>query len=159
MTGCCFNLLLDVLFTGQQGRVRRFYPGGDLMDFLYPVHNSDTNFQSTDTPPNSLAVSWFAVTDRTSLLTQLSGMYILCNTVSLHIQSFAVIILTQRIIDVLIVSCVAVLKVFIKAFSPSSLTAVCFKSLTLGPSGGSMKTLLHKNLCHHNTIIWRKKII
>nr|XP_046264366.1 protein FAM151A [Scatophagus argus] len=57
---------------GVQGRLRRFYPGGDLMDFLYPIHNSGTNFQSTATQHNSLAVHWFAVTDWTSLLSQLS---------------------------------------------------------------------------------------
>ncbi|XP_070830869.1 protein FAM151A isoform X1 [Chaetodon trifascialis] len=57
---------------GVQGRLRRFYPGGDLMDFLYPIHNSDTNFPSTVTPRNSLAVRWFTVTDWASLLTQLS---------------------------------------------------------------------------------------
>ncbi|XP_070774981.1 protein FAM151A [Enoplosus armatus] len=53
----------------QQGRLRRFYPGGDLMDFLYP----DTNFLSPVTGRrNSLAVHWFTATDQTSLLAQLS---------------------------------------------------------------------------------------
>ncbi|XP_018551452.1 protein FAM151A [Lates calcarifer] len=56
----------------QQGRLRRFYPGGDLMDFLHPTHNSDPNFLSTVTHGNSLAVRWFTVTDQTSLLAQLS---------------------------------------------------------------------------------------
>ncbi|XP_027138386.1 protein FAM151A [Larimichthys crocea] len=44
----------------ERGRLRRFYPGGDLMDFLYPTVRS------------SLEVQWFTVTDRTSLLVQLS---------------------------------------------------------------------------------------
>ncbi|KAG8013846.1 hypothetical protein GBF38_016044, partial [Nibea albiflora] len=44
----------------ERGRLRRFYPGGDLMDFLYPTARS------------SLEVQWFTVTDRTSLLVQLS---------------------------------------------------------------------------------------
>ncbi|XP_037643957.1 protein FAM151A isoform X1 [Sebastes umbrosus] len=57
----------------QQGLLRRFYPGGDLMDFLYPDHNSDSDFLSTATQRNSLAVRWFRVTDQTSLLAQLSG--------------------------------------------------------------------------------------
>ncbi|XP_068594332.1 protein FAM151A [Cebidichthys violaceus] len=57
----------------QQGLLRRFYPGGDLMDFLYPTHNSDNNFLFTVTQRNSLAVRWFRVTDRPSLLAQLSG--------------------------------------------------------------------------------------
>ncbi|GLD69905.1 protein FAM151A isoform X1 [Lates japonicus] len=56
----------------QQGRLRRFYPGGDLMDFLHPTHNPDTNFLSTVTHGNNLAVRWFTVTDQTSLLAQLS---------------------------------------------------------------------------------------
>lgn len=56
----------------QQGRLRRFYPGGDLMDFLCPAHNSHTNHQSTVTLNNSLEVHWFTVTERTSLLAQLS---------------------------------------------------------------------------------------
>lgn len=29
------------------------------------------------------------------------------------------------------------------------------ESLSLGPSGGSIKAMLHKHLCLHNTIIWR----
>ncbi|XP_068427527.1 protein FAM151A [Clinocottus analis] len=56
----------------QQGLLRRFYPGGDLMDFLYPTHNSDNDFLFSVSQRNSLAVRWFRVTDRTSLLAQLS---------------------------------------------------------------------------------------
>ncbi|XP_051254929.1 protein FAM151A [Dicentrarchus labrax] len=56
----------------KQGHLRRFYPGGDLMDFLYPLHKSDTSFKSAVSQRNSLAVHWFTVTDRTSLLVQLS---------------------------------------------------------------------------------------
>ncbi|XP_054452646.1 protein FAM151A [Anoplopoma fimbria] len=56
----------------QQGLLRRFYPGGDLMDFLHPTHNSDDDFLFRVTQQNSLAVRWFRVTDRTSLLAQLS---------------------------------------------------------------------------------------
>ncbi|KAM4623654.1 protein FAM151A [Polymixia lowei] len=63
----------------QQGRVRQFYPGGNLMEFFYPTHNSDTNFLSggshflpTDIDRHSLAVHWFTITDRASLLAQLS---------------------------------------------------------------------------------------
>ncbi|KAG7525673.1 FAM151A isoform X1 protein [Solea senegalensis] len=58
---------------GLQGRVRTFYPGGDLMDFLCPNHNSDTSFLSTAvTQRSSLNVHWFTVTDRASLLAQLT---------------------------------------------------------------------------------------
>lgn len=71
-----FNLILKnnllSVFTGQQQRLKRFYPGGDLMDFLYPTHSSDTSFLPT-TQHNSLAVHWFTVTDRASLLAQFSG--------------------------------------------------------------------------------------
>ncbi|XP_070701341.1 protein FAM151A isoform X2 [Pempheris klunzingeri] len=49
---------------GQPGRLRRFYPGGDLMDFLYPIHSLP--------PPNGPAVRWWTVTDETSLLARLS---------------------------------------------------------------------------------------
>ncbi|XP_032388227.1 protein FAM151A isoform X1 [Etheostoma spectabile] len=54
----------------QQGLLRRFYPGGDLMDFLYPIHNPD--FLSAATQRNSLAVRWVTVTDGASLLARLS---------------------------------------------------------------------------------------
>ncbi|KAM4557485.1 protein FAM151A [Fundulus diaphanus] len=58
--------------------VRRFYPGGSLMDFLHPVHKSNNNF-STDV--SSLGVRWFPVTDEASLLARLSdedgGMMVL----------------------------------------------------------------------------------
>lgn len=82
------------------------------MDFLYPVHNPDSNIQSTNTKHNSLAVHWFVVTDKTSLVTQLSGMYRLGNTVSLEVQSF-----TFHHFDCN--NCVmTILKLFIKAFSP-----------------------------------------
>ncbi|XP_059199917.1 protein FAM151A [Centropristis striata] len=58
----------------QQGLMRRFYPGGDLMDFLYPVHKSDRDSPSTAYKQgNSLAVHWLRVSDHTSLLTQLSA--------------------------------------------------------------------------------------
>ncbi|KAL7386169.1 hypothetical protein ABVT39_004784 [Epinephelus coioides] len=56
-----------------QGLLRRFYPGGNLMDFLYPGHNSDADVLSTATQHNSLAVHWLRVTDKTSLLAQFSG--------------------------------------------------------------------------------------
>ncbi|XP_078029028.1 protein FAM151A isoform X2 [Epinephelus lanceolatus] len=56
----------------QQGLLRRFYPGGNLMDFLYPGHNSDADVLSTATQHNSLAVHWLRVTDKTSLLAQFS---------------------------------------------------------------------------------------
>ncbi|XP_073347498.1 protein FAM151A [Pagrus major] len=58
--------------TSQQGRLRRFYPGGDLMDFLCPVHHSHTNHRSTVTQHSSLVVHWSTVTERSSLLAQLS---------------------------------------------------------------------------------------
>ncbi|KAM3604975.1 uncharacterized protein V6R79_018928 [Siganus canaliculatus] len=51
------------------GRLRRFYPGGDLMDFLSPVHPS---FQSSATQRESLEVRWFTVSGRASMLAQLS---------------------------------------------------------------------------------------
>lgn len=47
----------------QQSDVRRFYPGGDLMDF--PVHQPSR-------AEDSLVAQWRPVTDRTSLSTQLS---------------------------------------------------------------------------------------
>ncbi|CAJ1087349.1 protein FAM151A isoform X3 [Xyrichtys novacula] len=64
----------------QQGRVWRFYPGGNLMNFLNPANSSDLDLPSTVIQPSSLDVSWFTVTDRTSLLAQLldgaSGMLV-----------------------------------------------------------------------------------
>ncbi|XP_071760617.2 protein FAM151A [Centroberyx gerrardi] len=56
----------------QRGRLRRFYPGGDLMEYFYPSHNSDANFLSGGTERDSLAIHWFTITDRASLLAQLS---------------------------------------------------------------------------------------
>ncbi|KAM7401376.1 hypothetical protein PAMA_005525 [Pampus argenteus] len=56
----------------QQGLLRRFYPGGDLMNFLNPTLHSDTDFLSAVTQHNSLEVHWFTVTDQASLLAQLS---------------------------------------------------------------------------------------
>lgn len=56
----------------QQGHVRRFYPGGDLMDFLNPTQISHQDYSSTVPQPNSLEVQWFAVCDQSSLLAQLS---------------------------------------------------------------------------------------
>ncbi|XP_042352876.1 protein FAM151A [Plectropomus leopardus] len=57
----------------QQGLLRRFYPGGNLMDFLFPIRNSDTDLPSTVTRQSSLEVRWFRVTDQTSVFAQLSG--------------------------------------------------------------------------------------
>ncbi|XP_051809496.1 protein FAM151A isoform X2 [Acanthochromis polyacanthus] len=61
----------------RQSDPRRFYPGGDLMDFLHPTRNSDNNFlREAGTEKHrssSLEVRWFTVTDRASLLPQLSG--------------------------------------------------------------------------------------
>lgn len=56
---------MDLLYTEQQSRVRRFYPGGDLMDFL--AHKSRK-------PEDSQVVQWRCLTGRTSLSTQLSGV-------------------------------------------------------------------------------------
>lgn len=90
---CLLSFLTDGLFTGQEGRVRRFYPGGDLMDFLHPVHNSDADLQSTNTQRSSLAVRWLTLTDRTSLLTQLSGSYMLTKVrCALHRSIFSTMI-------------------------------------------------------------------
>ncbi|KAM9349996.1 protein FAM151A [Symphorus nematophorus] len=50
----------------KQGRQRRFYPGGDLMDFIYQTHSSDIQ-------RNSLAVRWITVTDSNSLFSPLLG--------------------------------------------------------------------------------------
>nr|XP_024657427.1 protein FAM151A isoform X1 [Maylandia zebra]XP_024657431.1 protein FAM151A-like isoform X1 [Maylandia zebra]XP_024657704.1 protein FAM151A-like isoform X1 [Maylandia zebra] len=50
---------------GKQDSVRRFYPGGDLMEFLHPGYSSDLM--------NRLAVPLLPVTGRASLLRQLSG--------------------------------------------------------------------------------------
>ncbi|KAK2843980.1 hypothetical protein Q5P01_010639 [Channa striata] len=56
----------------QRERLRRFYPGGDLMDFLHPAHSSDTNALTTVAQRRSLSVHWSAITDRASLLARLS---------------------------------------------------------------------------------------
>ncbi|KAM3865914.1 protein FAM151A [Diretmus argenteus] len=56
----------------QQGRLRRYYPGGDLMEYFYPTHDSDFNFLSAGADRSSLAIHWFTITDRDSLLAQLS---------------------------------------------------------------------------------------
>lgn len=63
------------LFTEEQGRVIRFYPGGNLMDFLHLVHKADSNSHPTNTHHSRLAVQWLTVTNKTSLFTVLSGMY------------------------------------------------------------------------------------
>lgn len=55
----------------------RFYPGGDLMEFLHLVNNTDSNSHPTNTHHSSLAVQWLTVTNKTSLFNFLSGMY--CN--------------------------------------------------------------------------------
>lgn len=73
MLKCADQNLLG-LFTDEQSRVIRFYPGGDLMDFLHLVHKSDNNSQPTNTHYSSLAVRWVTVTNRTSLFNLLSGM-------------------------------------------------------------------------------------
>ncbi|XP_041659556.1 protein FAM151A [Cheilinus undulatus] len=57
----------------QLGRVKRYYPGGDLMDFFYPAHNSDLSFMPTNKQDGKLEVLWFTVRTRTSLLAQLTG--------------------------------------------------------------------------------------
>ncbi|XP_038160792.1 protein FAM151A [Cyprinodon tularosa] len=61
--------------------VRRFYPGGNLMDFLPPVRNSNSNFLTDVTQHGSLGVRWFPVTGEVSLLARLSdedgGMIVL----------------------------------------------------------------------------------
>ncbi|MED6281462.1 hypothetical protein CHARACLAT_021862, partial [Characodon lateralis] len=61
--------------------VRRFYPGGNLMDFFYPVHDSNSNFLSHVTQERSLRVHWLPVTDEASLFAQLAdengGMMVL----------------------------------------------------------------------------------
>ncbi|XP_032421472.1 protein FAM151A isoform X1 [Xiphophorus hellerii] len=61
--------------------VRRFYPGGNLMDFLYPVHNWSSSFLTDVTQRSSLGVRWFSVADEAFLLARLSdedgGMLVL----------------------------------------------------------------------------------
>ncbi|KAM4728029.1 protein FAM151A, partial [Anableps anableps] len=61
--------------------VRRFYPGGNLMDFLHLAHNSNSNFLTDVTQHRSLGVRWFPVTNEASLLAWLSdedgGMLVL----------------------------------------------------------------------------------
>ncbi|XP_053186608.1 protein FAM151A [Scomber japonicus] len=57
---------------GQPRRLRRFYPGGDLMDFLYHTQRSHTNPPSAVPQNNILEVHWFTVTDQASLLAKLS---------------------------------------------------------------------------------------
>lgn len=65
----------------KQGRVRRFYPGGDLMDFLYGAH--------TETPErdSSLSVPLVTITDRSSLsaaLTDPAGGVLVVHVVADH---------------------------------------------------------------------------
>ncbi|XP_068197108.1 protein FAM151A [Antennarius striatus] len=56
----------------EQGRLRRFYSGGDLMDFLHPFYYQDNkDVHLPVTRGSSLSVHWFTVTDRISLVTQL----------------------------------------------------------------------------------------
>ncbi|XP_029929791.1 protein FAM151A [Myripristis murdjan] len=68
----------------QQGRLRRFYPGGDLMTYFYHTGSSDADFLSRgnhlespgsdrDRDRDSLAIHWSTVTDRASLMAQLSA--------------------------------------------------------------------------------------
>ncbi|XP_047444356.1 protein FAM151A isoform X2 [Mugil cephalus] len=57
---------------GNRSQVRKFYPGGDLLDFLYPTHYPGTNVSPAATQHSSLAVRWFTVNDQASLLAQLS---------------------------------------------------------------------------------------
>uniref|UniRef100_A0A087Y5K9 Protein FAM151A n=1 Tax=Poecilia formosa TaxID=48698 RepID=A0A087Y5K9_POEFO len=59
--------------------VRRFYPGGNLMDFLYPVHNWNSSFLTDVTQHSSLGVRWFSVTDEAFLLARLSAKSSSCN--------------------------------------------------------------------------------
>lgn len=61
------------LYAEQQSGVRRFYPGGDLMDF--PVHLPSG-------AEDSLVAQWRPVTDRTSLSTQLSGIHTMNHCIS-----------------------------------------------------------------------------
>ncbi|KAF7645729.1 hypothetical protein LDENG_00199200, partial [Lucifuga dentata] len=42
------------------------------MDYFHLTHNSDADFLSTGAQQNSLSIRWFMVTDRTSLLAELS---------------------------------------------------------------------------------------
>lgn len=56
----------------KQSRVRRFYPGGNLMDFLYPADDPDSSSLSA-TQHHSRTVHWFTVTDEASLSPLLSG--------------------------------------------------------------------------------------
>ncbi|XP_015248606.1 PREDICTED: protein FAM151A [Cyprinodon variegatus] len=67
--------------SGNRSGVRKFYPGGNLMDFLPPVRNSNSNFLTDVTQNGSLGVRWFPVTDEVSLLARLSdedgGMIVL----------------------------------------------------------------------------------
>ncbi|KAM6948192.1 protein FAM151A [Aplochiton taeniatus] len=51
----------------RRGRQRRFYPGGDLLDYF---HQSDTG---THSHRDSLHIHWFRVTDRASLLAELAA--------------------------------------------------------------------------------------
>lgn len=43
------------------------------MDFLHPVHISNSHLHTDDTQHSSLDVRWFPVTDEASLLDRLSG--------------------------------------------------------------------------------------
>lgn len=73
------------LFAEEQDRLIRFYPGGDLMDFLHSVHNSESSTQAMNTQHSSLAVRWLTMNNRTSLFNLLSGMSHLCSLFSLPV--------------------------------------------------------------------------
>ncbi|XP_034038584.1 protein FAM151A [Thalassophryne amazonica] len=75
----------------KQGRLRSFYPGGDLMDFFYPSYQSDSLLPE-HINQSSLSVQWFTVTDRASTLAKLSdsaGGMLVVRVISDH-QQFGV---------------------------------------------------------------------
>lgn len=66
----------------KKNRLRKFYPGGDLINFLRGADNMEDGFVTpAGAHRDSLAVSWFTVTDESSLVTRLSdqtgGMLVL----------------------------------------------------------------------------------
>lgn len=71
--------LACLLYAEQQSGARRFYPGGDLMDF--PPHKSSN-------PEDSQVAQWRRATDRTSLSTQLSGVLIINNFICTMVAYF-----------------------------------------------------------------------
>lgn len=61
-----------LLFSEVRNRPRRFYPGGDIIDYFRPVNSDGLNIQ------------WDTVTNKDYLLYLLEGDFNSCDTVKMH---------------------------------------------------------------------------